>query len=73
MSIIVLLSTSYFFLFVLPRIMIYKSKSTIFSLQSNMITTSLFWKLTKVSKNDLKADIKGTYGRLKVCKSIISV
>ena len=56
-SIIVLLSTSYFFLFVLRRIMIYKSKTSIFSLQSNMIITSLFWKLTEVSTNNLKADI----------------
>ena len=68
MSIIVLLSPGYFFLFVLPRIMIYKSKTTIFSLQNNMIITSLFWKLTKVSTNNLKADIKGTSGRLKMCR-----
>ena len=57
MSIIVLLSPSYFFLFVFPKIIIYKSKTTIFSLQSNMIITSLFLKLTKVSTNNLKAEL----------------
>ena len=73
MSIIVMLSPSYFFLFVLPRIIIYKSKTTIFSLQSNMIITSLFWKLTKVSRDNSKADIEGTSGRVKMCKNSISV
>ena len=72
-SIIVLLSPSYFFLFVLPRIIIYKSETIIFSLQSNMIITPLFLKLTKVSTNNLNVDIKGTSGRLKICKNIISV
>ena len=72
-SIIVLLSLSYFFLFVLRRIIIYKSKTLVFSLQSNMIFTSCFWKLTKVSTDNLKADIKGTSGRLKMCKNIITV
>ena len=38
-----------------------------------MIITSLFWKLTKVPINDLKADIKGTSGRLEMCKNIITV
>ena len=70
MSIFVLLSPSYFFLFVLPTITIHTSTTTIFSLQSNMIITSLFLKLTKVSTNNLKADIKGTSGRLKMCKNI---
>ena len=73
MSIIVLLSLRYFFLFGLPRSIIYKSKTTIFSLQGSMIITSLFWKSTKVSTNILEADIKGTSGRLKVCKNIIAV
>ena len=73
LSIFVLLSPSYFFRFVLPKIIIYKSKTTIFSLQSNIIITSLFWKLTKVSTNNLKARIKGTSGRLKMCKNIIPV
>ena len=68
MSIIVLLSLSYFFLFVLPRIMNYKSKTAIVPLQSNMIITTLLWKLTKVSNNDLKADIKGTSDGLKCAK-----
>ena len=72
MSIIVLLSPSYFFLFVLPRIIIYKTETTIFSLQSYMIITSLFRKLTKVSTNNLKAGVKGTSGRLEMCKNIIT-
>ena len=33
-----------------------------------MIITSFFWKLTKVSTNNLKADIKGTFCRLKCAK-----
>ena len=73
MSFIVLLSPSYFFLFVIPRIIIHKCKTTIFSLQSNMIITSLFRKLTKVSTNNLRADIKGTSGWLKMCRNIITV
>ena len=73
MSVIVLLSPSYFFLFVPPRIMIYKSKTTIDSVQSNTITTSLFLKLKIVSTNNLKADIKETSGWLKMCKKIITV
>ena len=35
--------------------------------------TSLFWKLTKVSTNNLNAYIKGTSGRLKMCKDITTV
>ena len=73
MSIIVLLSPNYFFFVVLPRIIIYKSKTTIISLQSNMIIIPLFWKVTKVSTNNFEADIKGTSGRLKMCKYIITV
>ena len=65
--------TAIFFPFVLPRIIIYKSKTTIFSLQSNMIITSLFWKPTNVSTNHLKEDIKGISGQLKMCKNIIRV
>ena len=38
-----------------------------------MIITSLFWKLTKVSTNNLEADIKGTSGRLKMYKNIVTV
>ena len=73
MIIIVLLSPSYVSIFVLPRFIIHKSKTTIFSLQSNMIITSLFLKQTNVSTNNLKADIKGTSGQLEMCKNIISV
>ena len=39
----------------------------------DMIIISLFCKLTKVSTNNFKTDIKGISGRLKMCKSIISV
>ena len=73
MSIVVLLLPSYFFLFVLSRIIIYRFKATIFSLQNDMIITSLFWKLTKVSTKNLKTDIKGNSDRLKMCKNIITV
>ena len=38
-----------------------------------MIVTSLFWKLTKISTNNLEADVKGTSGRLKMCRNIITV
>ena len=71
MSIIVLLLPSYFFLFVLPGIIFYKSKTTIFSLQNDMIITSVFLKLTKVSTHNLKTDIKGTSDRLKMYRNII--
>ena len=38
-----------------------------------MIIASLFWKLkARVSTNNLKADIKGTSGRLKMCKNIFN-
>ena len=73
MSIIVQLSPSHFFLLVLPRITIYKSKTTTFSLQSNMIISSIFWKLTKVSTNNLKVDIKGISGQIKLCKIYYTV
>ena len=36
-----------------------------------MIIASLFWKLTKVSTNGLKTDIKGTSNWLKMCKNIL--
>ena len=65
MSITAILSPCY--LFVFPRIIIYKSKTTIFSLQSITIINSLFGKLTKVSTNNSKAGIKGISGRLKMC------
>ena len=37
-----------------------------------MIITSLFWKLTKVSTNNLKVDIKGTSSQLK-CEKILQL
>ena len=38
-----------------------------------MINTSFFWKLTKVSINNIKADIKETTDRLKMRKNITTV
>ena len=38
-----------------------------------MVITSLFWKLTKVSRDNSKADVEGTSGRVKMCKNSISV
>ena len=73
MSIIVLLSPSYFFLFVLPRIIVYKSKTTIFSLQNSMIINSFFWKLTKVLTNNLKHTSKELEVGEKCAKNIITV
>ena len=63
MRIIVLFSPTYFFLFVLPRIIINKSKTTIFSLPSNMVITSLFWQLTTVSTRHQNLIIKNRHQR----------
>ena len=60
MSIIVLLSPSHFFL---VSIIIYKSKTIMFSFQREIINTFLFKKLIKVSTNNFKIDIKSTSGR----------
>ena len=54
MSIFVLLSPIHFF----PVLSIYESKTSIFSIQREMIITSLFRKLTKVSTNNFKRDVK---------------
>ena len=63
MSIIVLnvLSPIIFFPFFPLRIIIYKSKTTtcIFSIQREIIITSLFRKIRKVSTNNFKIDING--------------
>ena len=45
-----------------------KPKTTIFSLQREIIITSLFRKVRKVSRNDFKIAINGISGRLGMCK-----
>ena len=73
MSIIELLSPIHFFpFFPRLRIIIYKSKTTILSLQREITITSLFRKLTKVSTNNFKLDINEISGRLEICKNTIS-
>ena len=41
-------------------------------IQREIIITSLFRKLTKVSTNNFKMDINGISGPLEMCKNIIS-
>ena len=60
-------------LFFLLRIIMYKSKTTMFSFQRERIITSLFRKLTKISKKYFKIDIKRISVRLEMCKDIVSV
>ena len=73
MNIIVLLSPIHFFPpFSFFELIFYESKITIFSIQSEIIITSLFRKLTKVSTNHFKIDINGISDRLEMCKNIIS-
>ena len=43
-----------------------------FSIQREIIITSLFRKLTKVSTNDFKIDINGISDPLEICKNITS-
>ena len=69
MCIILLLSLIHFFLL---SIVIYKSKIPIFSIQREIINTSLIRKLTKVSINNFKMDINGISDPLEMCKNIIS-
>ena len=71
MSIIVLLSPNHFSIFFLFSIIICKSKATIFSLQREIIITSLCRKLTKVSTNNFNIDIKGISDPLEMCKNIV--
>ena len=68
MSIIVLLSLIHFFHFFLLLIIIYKYKTTRFSSEMEIIIISLFRKLTKVSTNNLKIDMKETSDSLKMHK-----
>ena len=69
MSIIVLLSPIHFLLL---QNIIYISKTTIISIQREIIITSLFRKPTKVSTNNFKIDINGISDPLEMCKNIIS-
>ena len=43
-----------------------------FSIQRELLITSLFRKLTKVSTNNLKIDVNGISDPLEMCKNIIS-
>ena len=60
-------------IFFLLWIIIYKSKTTIFSIQREVIITPLYIKLTKVSTNNFKIAINGISDQLEMCKDIISV
>ena len=53
------------------RIIMYKSKTTIFSFQRRIIITFLFWKQIIISKHNLKIGIKGIYDWLEMCDDII--
>ena len=73
MSIIALLSPIHFFFHsFLLLIIIYKSKTTLVSIQREIIITSLFRKLAKESTNDFKIDLNGISDPLEMCKNIIS-
>ena len=72
MSFIVLLLPGHFFHFILVGIIIYKSKTIIFSFQREIIITSLLKILTNISTNNFKIDIKWISGWLEMCKNIIS-
>ena len=72
MSIIVLLSPIHFFHFFLLSIIIYKSRTTIFSIQKEIIIISLFRKLKKLPTNNFKTDNNGISDSLEMSKNIIS-
>ena len=74
MSIIILhvLSPIDFFHFFLLLIIIYKSKTTILSIQREIMITSLFKKLTKISLNNIKIDVNGISDPLERCRNMIS-
>ena len=62
MSIKELLSPIHFFHFFLLSVIIYKSKTTIFSIKKEtIIIISLFTKLTKLSTNNFKTDNNGIF------------
>ena len=72
MSIIVLFSPIHFSpIFPLFGSIIYKSKTTILSIQREIIITSLFRKLTKVSTNNFKTDINGISDPFETSKNSI--
>ena len=52
--------------------LVYKSKTIIFSIQREIIITSLLRKLTKVSKNNFKININRICDPLEMCKNITS-
>ena len=68
MSFIVILSPIHFFHFFLLWIIIYKSKTTIFSFKGEIKITSLFRKLTKVSTNNFKIDFNRISDPLEIWK-----
>ena len=72
MRAIVLLSPIHIFHCFLLSFIIYKSKTTIFSVQREITITSIFRKLTKVSKNNFKIDVNGISDPLEMFKNIIS-
>ena len=73
MSIFVLLSPIHFFPYLsFLELLSINLKTILFSFKREIIITSLFKKLTKISRNNFKIDIKGISARLKMCKNIIS-
>ena len=72
MSIVVILSPIHFFPIFPSLIIIYKSKATIFSIQREVIITSLHRKLTKISTKYFKIDMNGISDPLEMYKDIIS-
>ena len=72
MSIIVLLSPIHFSIFSFIELSFINLKTTIFSIQREVIIASIFRKLTKVSTNNFKTDINGVSDSLEMCKNIFS-
>ena len=71
MSITVLLSPIHFFHFLQLSIISCTSKTAIFSIQREIIITTLLRKLIKVLTNNFKIDIDGISDLLEMCKNII--
>ena len=72
MSIIVLLSPIHVFPFFPSLNFHYRFKTTLFSILREIIITSLFRKLTKLSTNIFKIDINGISDPLEMSKNINS-
>ena len=72
MSIIVLLSPIFFAFFSLFKLSFINLKPLYSQLKHEIIITSLFRKLTKVSTNNFNIEIKGISDPLEMCKNIIS-